>query len=343
MLKQHGQDAAAAAPYAKPAPNGYPANPERAEASARPLREVCHELRERIDAFLAEEPETDILRDVQAQLRISMRVAEEALGKYPAEQISISYNGGKDSQLPRPASFATVIPASNPPLARKVKLIRFQGLVLLIVILASLARRFPSNSDETSKTNTTNGSADPAPFPEKFDAVYVVSRDPFPEVDTFITSSSKEYHLDVASYKLSMRKGLEAYLEDRPSVRAIFVGTRRTDPDGENLNHFDPTDAGWPSFMRVHPVIDWHYAEIWAFIRHLGIEYCPLYDQVSLAAVFVDESWTNTNSEKGYTSLGGKRDTHPNPHLKKQGENGQEFRPAYELIGDDEERLGRDW
>ena len=29
-------------------------------------------------------------------------------------------------------------------------------------------------------------------------------------------------------------------------------------------------------------------------------------------------------------------------NLKKEGSSGQEFRPAYELIGDDEERLGRE-
>lgn len=56
-----------------------------------------------------------------------------------------------------------------------------------------------------------------------------------------------------------MKQGLQAYLADRPSIQAIFVGTRRTDPHGENLKHFDPTDAGWPPFMRVHPVVDWHY------------------------------------------------------------------------------------
>lgn len=61
-----------------------------------------------------------------------------------------------------------------------------------------------------------------------------------------------------------MRPALEAYLEDRPTVKAIFLGTRRTDPHGEFLTHFDPTDQGWPQFMRVHPVIDWHYVEIWA-------------------------------------------------------------------------------
>lgn len=47
---------------------------------------------------------------------------------------------------------------------------------------------------------------------------------------------------------------------------------------------------------------------------------------------------------KGYTSLGGTQDTHPNPHLKKQGDKDGDFGflPAYELVGDDEERLGRD-
>ena len=70
------------------------------------------------------------------------------------------------------------------------------------------------------------------------------------------------------------------------------------------------------------------------FIRHLGIPYCSLYDL-------------------GYTSLGGTTDTHPNPVLKapnggvtggiEQSEaHSRKYRPAYELVDDDEERLGRD-
>lgn len=65
------------------------------------------------------------------------------------------------------------------------------------------------------------------------------------------------------------------------------------------------------------------------FIRHLNIPYCPLYDM-------------------GYTSLGGTTDTHRNPVLQRQSITGTgtptvEFRPAYELVEDEEERLGRDW
>jgi hypothetical protein len=50
----------------------------------------------------------------------------------------------------------------------------------------------------------------------------------------------------------------------------------------------------------------------------------------------------------GYTSLGGTTDTHRNPALRRQSisESGTplvQFRPAYELVEDEEERLGRDW
>lgn len=84
--------------------------------------------------------------------------------------------------------------------------------------------------------------------------------------------------------------------------------------------------------MRIHPVIDWHYADIWSFVRGVGVEYCELYDM-------------------GYTSLGGTDDTHPNPALaiKSNGSSTDDddqgvvrYRPAYELVEDEEERLGRD-
>lgn len=45
--------------------------------------------------------------------------------------------------------------------------------------------------------------------------------------------------------------------------------------------------------------------------------------------------------DQGYTSLGGTKDTHPNPLLKR-ADDAEGFRPAYELLEDNEERLGRD-
>ncbi|KAE8356014.1 hypothetical protein BDV28DRAFT_12078 [Aspergillus coremiiformis] len=188
-------------------------------------------------------------------------------------------------------------------------------LVLLVLFLASLH---------------------PHPVPEKggltsIPAIYALPPDPFPAVEEFVQWSSSAYRLDIIKYTTeppttTIKSSFADYLSLHPSVKAIFVGTRRTDPHGAKLTHFDRTDHGWPDFVRVHPVIDWHYAEIWAFIRQLGLQYCPLYDQ-------------------GYTSLGGQTDTHPNPKLRveatQEGEATQQYRPAYELTEDLEERLGR--
>jgi FAD synthetase len=52
-----------------------------------------------------------------------------------------------------------------------------------------------------------------------------------------------------------MRAALEEYLKEKPDIKAIWIGTRRVDPNGGHLTHFDPTDGDWPRFMRIHPVI----------------------------------------------------------------------------------------
>ena len=79
MIQDYGEHAAAAH-QDKPVLNSYSA--KCADPPHRSLHDVCLELRERVDTFLAEKPETPLLRNVQAQLRVSMGVVEEALGKY---------------------------------------------------------------------------------------------------------------------------------------------------------------------------------------------------------------------------------------------------------------------
>lgn len=260
------------------------------------LQERCDELAGKVNGFLKEEfgDEEEVLRGVQKQTRIALGVIEECLQRYSLEEISFSYNGGKDC------------------------------LVLLILLLTALSNH---QSTTSSPSNSLTSKTLPKPLPNKLPSVYILSPHPFPEVDTFVATSSSHYHLKLSRYASPMKEAFTQYLQDHTHVKAILVGTRRTDPHGADLTHFDMTDGGWPRFMRVHPVIDWHYREIWGFIRHLQIPYCPLYDQ-------------------GYTSLGGTTDTHPNPVLVADtGKGGEEkkFRPAYELVEDEEERLGRDY
>lgn len=314
--------------------------------SSSSLAEIAASMRRRVDKFLSEPHLPDsVLARVQRQSRISLTVIHEAFRQYRFEELAMSYNGGKDclvllvlflaalDPLPRAqtdshpapeASSSSQTPQSYQPSPSSSH--------------SSCESLTPSEHSETTIPRLATPTP-PSPRHLSFDtpptaipAIYARPPHPFPAVESFVRTSAHTYRLAVTHYTTApptstIKSVFAAYLEKHPGVRAIFVGTRRTDPHGERLTHFDQTDHGWPDFVRIHPVIDWHYAEIWAFIRHLGIAYCELYDE-------------------GYTSLGGINDTHPNPKLRKiesEAHDGHEliYRPAYELYNDQEERLGR--
>lgn len=253
---------------------------------------ICTQISHQVNAFLEDEATTPLLRRVQAQMRITLGVIHKALKQYSLDEISLSYNGGKDC------------------------------LVLLILFLSAIATSGVGEpkTKQTLSSPIFSKSKISSLFPHRLHSVYVMAPHSFPEVDAFVTTSATAYGLDLVRYSLPLKAALTRYLEDNKVIKAIFVGTRRSDPHGKLLTHFNETDNGWPSFMRVHPIIDWNYSEIWAFILHFRIPYCTLYDQ-------------------GYTSLGGINDTHPNPALRV--DNLETYKPAYELSDDDAERLGR--
>ena len=78
----------------------------------------------------------------------------------------------------------------------------------------------------------------------------------------------------------------------------MFVGVRLDDPHGDSIHVRAPCDPGWPAVMRVHPILDWDYTDVWAFLRcpvlrnvdapdtpppfvagtDVGVPYCVLYD-----------------------------------------------------------------
>lgn len=142
-------------------------------------------------------------------------------------------------------------------------------LVLLVIYLAALHVHYHKRDFDSEHANSASNSSTMTSrklgqsFPETIKSVYIRPAYPFPQVDSFVRSSALEYNLDLKTSPGPMKAAFTNYLQDHPEVKAIFVGTRRTDPHGGALTHFDPTDRGWPSFMRIHPVIDWHYQDIW--------------------------------------------------------------------------------
>ena len=109
----------------------------------------------------------------------------------------------------------------------------------------------------------------------------------------------------------NIKDALKILKETQPSIKAILLGTRRHDPFSDTVRTFSPTDPDWPHYMRVNPILDWHHADVWSFIRECDVPYCSLYDE-------------------GYTSLGSSHNTNANPVLKYE-DGSHRYKPAYML------------
>jgi len=152
--------------------------------------------------------------------------------------------------------------------------------------------------------------------------LYFELKNSFPEVTSFVKHLAKSFNLNLVILG-EFKEGLGQVKERYPARKSIFMGTRRNDPHGGNLEPFSPTSAGWPEFMRINILLEWRYHAVWTFIRHFSLSYCTLYDE-------------------GYTSLGVMHNTAPNPRLAYVDSNGiTRYHPAYMLDDESFERSGR--
>lgn len=149
----------------------------------------------------------------------------------------------------------------------------------------------------------------------------------FAEMDEFMLNELKQFYRDSLDYTIladtskTLKQSLFELKTAKPQVNYILMGTRRTDGSYFiNMPEFAPTDPDWPSFVRVNPILDWTYGEIWYFIRALKLPYCELYD-------------------RGYTSIDTRLNTVPNQALFDPQRS--LFMPAYYLDDDSQERLSR--
>ncbi|GAA5912202.1 FMN adenylyltransferase [Sporobolomyces salmoneus] len=249
------------------------------------------------------------------KVKHALEVVERAIQLYSIHNLALSFNGGKDCT------------------------------VLIHLLSSSLLRLSPSSVLPSIPT------------------IYVRQPSPFPQEEYFTSLCSRRYSLELEAVQgESMKDSLRVWIENRKDrlgeekgeVKGVLVGTRRTDPHGANLTSFDPTDPTWPSFMRVHPILDWSYHDVWEFLRHPkltlggknggGIEWCELYDY-------------------GYTSIGSTHSTFPNPCLRQTPPSASPFPssssstpptphsittqignwlPAWELVDETQERAGRE-
>ncbi|EFA77806.1 hypothetical protein PPL_09304 [Heterostelium album PN500] len=226
----------------------------------------------------------DITDDPSLIEKINKSIAtiELTFNKYKFEEIALCFNGGKDC------------------------------VVLLHLMNYVLVKRTKQQKDNNIDNNNSIDSY-------KLRTLYFHSEDSFKEVTKFTDYCSKIYNLHVESIDKGLKDGLEQQV-NMHSIKAIFAGTRSTDPYSSHLTEFTQTDPSWPQFIRVSPILEWNYADVWKFIRTFKIPYCVLYDE-------------------GYTSIGHVNDTIPNPALL--DESTGKYLPAYHLKDGTLERSGR--
>ncbi|CAH2232484.1 FAD synthase-like [Pararge aegeria] len=153
--------------------------------------------------------------------------------------------------------------------------------------------------------------------------VYIRTKGPFSEIESFAQTVEDHYDVKLIVMEGEMKTTLHRILESDSKLKACFMGTRRSDPYSEDLKFMQKTDPNWPQIVRVSPLLNWSYHQIWSYILKRKVPYCSLYD-------------------RGYTSIGSIHNTSPNPALAYKDKHGSiSYHPAWKLSDPSLERAGR--
>ncbi|QHO46387.1 putative FAD synthase [Arachis hypogaea] len=256
-------------------------------------------------------------RRLQTKYNNATYVIQRALALYSIEEVAFSFNGGKDSTVLLHLLRAGYFLHKEGQNSANGDLKDFP----IRTIYFETPSAFPEINSFTYDTAATLVKLS---LPYTFDyslncncSVDNMEKRYFLLSDNLFLSS---YGLQIDTICTDFKSGLEALLKEKP-IRAIFLGVRIGDPTAVGQEQFSPSSPGWPAFMRVNPILDWSYRDVWAFLLTCKVNYCSLYDQ-------------------GYTSIGSIYDTVPNSLLS-ISDSSDKFKPAYLLADGRLERAGR--
>lgn len=145
----------------------------------------------------------------------------------------------------------------------------------------------------------------------KVPIVYFKERENFPELEHFVLRRLEQTKLPVMIKSHRVLEEMTSLVKEGYS--GVILGQRATDPACPK-SPFMMSSGGWPAFVRINPLFEWSYRDVWQFLKLTNVDVCSLY-------------------LKGYTSLGAMGKTFPNSTLG--------GKPAWELTDYGSERTGR--
>ena len=104
------------------------------------------------------------------------------------------------------------------------------------------------------------------------------SPDDFEEINAHLKRMIAEIGVQAFHSSKSFKEGLKSVI-DHYGTRAVILGVRRSDPQGANLEPHTPSTPDFPPFMRILPLLERTYGDVWDFISVFQISYCCLYDE----------------------------------------------------------------
>ncbi|MES1907736.1 MAG: hypothetical protein MHM6MM_000794 [Cercozoa sp. M6MM] len=219
--------------------------------------------------------------DFRGHLHAAVQAISDCLDRFSPDQLALSFNGGKDC------------------------------VVLLHLLRAVLHLR--------GQTVASSG----------LSVLYFAQRNEFEQLSEFLHAANEKYGAPQRFLELGadFKAALECLTSDEghngTSLKAVLMGQREADPGASSLNVCSRTDVsqGWPSLLRVNPILRWDHAHVWHFLCHYNVPHCVLYDH-------------------GYTSLGSRCTTIPNPLLLHETKD-DTYLPARCLLDQKYERMGR--
>ena len=132
------------------------------------------------------------------------------------------------------------------------------------------------------------------PEKESFTWFYIMTD--FEQMDGFVNKSAYDLGIELVIFNCDMKEALNLLI-DEYKLEGVIMGTRKSDPYSSELCHLSPTQNDWPYIIRILPILNWEYNDVWVYIDKNNISMSELY------------------TKQGYTSIGDKNKTFPNFRL----------------------------